>query len=193
MQHWKAIPEFEGFYEVSNLGQVRSLHRMHSSPEGLILKQTADRKGYLFVTLCLDGTSRTQAVHRLVLLAFQGEPKPGQETRHLNGDPKDNRLENLAWGSRKENRADTTKHGRDPHANKTRCIRGHLLFPENTVRKRPPGWRSCLACNRAAGYAHKRKIPLTKDLADSYYHQILEANPTALGRFFVAQNERTTP
>jgi Trp operon repressor len=46
-----------------------------------------------------------------VLRAFRGEPREGEETRHLNGDPSDNRLDNLAWGTKKENSADQIRHG----------------------------------------------------------------------------------
>lgn len=54
---------------------------------------------------------RNHLVHRLILMAFVGKPNPGEECRHLNGDGTDNRIENLRWGTRKENHRDSYQHG----------------------------------------------------------------------------------
>jgi hypothetical protein len=73
-----------------------------------------------------DGERRTRYLHRMVLEAFVGPAPDGMEARHLNGDRFDNRLENLAWGTRKENHADKKRHGtsargeRNPQAKLTR-------------------------------------------------------------------------
>ncbi len=70
-------------------------------------------------------------VHRLVLLAFKGPRPDGQYCRHLNGVPTDNRLANLAWGTKSENTFDKVGHGTHPHASKTTLslieIRGMAL------------------------------------------------------------------
>jgi hypothetical protein len=63
------------------------------------------------VALWKDGGQRTQTVHHLVLKAFVGPPAEGQVCRHLNGQPADNRLENLRWGTPKENSQDMVRHG----------------------------------------------------------------------------------
>lgn len=63
------------------------------------------------VTLFVDGKSIQKSVHRLILEAFDGPCPDGMEARHLNGNKLDNRLRNLAWGTRKENMQDRTKHG----------------------------------------------------------------------------------
>jgi len=119
-ERWRDVPEFEGLYKVSDWGRVRSLDRVTVDSlgrlrrfKGRVLKFKLDRVGYHLVNLCRDGDQATYKVHRLVLLAFVREPEPGQECRHLNGDPADNRLENLAWGTSAENKADKLEHGTD--------------------------------------------------------------------------------
>jgi len=115
MENWKPIPGYEGWYEVSDAGRVRSLERTTShgrKRKQKVLKAVNDGK-YLRVNLSKDNQKRLWLVHQLVLTAFVG-PGNGRikQARHLNGDPEDNRLENLCWGSAKENAADRAKHGR---------------------------------------------------------------------------------
>ena len=113
---WKDVPNYEGEYQVSNIGAVRSLdRRVRNSKKGstrlisgVILKPHLENRGYLTVSL---GRWNPKGIHRLVLSAFV-EPCPkGMECRHLNGTRTDNRLENLCWGTRKENQTDRIKHG----------------------------------------------------------------------------------
>lgn len=87
-------------------------------------------------------------VHRLVATAFLGaEPFHGAVVRHLDGNPANNAVINLAWGSVSENNRDTVRHGRHHLAKKTACAHGHEFTPENTYVWR--GSRHCRACNRA--------------------------------------------
>lgn len=80
------------------------------------LQQTPNSCGYLSVRLSVDGKRTRLAVHRLVARAFLGpKPSPRHEIRHLNGDKTDNSVENLAWGTGKENAADRARHGRTSH------------------------------------------------------------------------------
>jgi hypothetical protein len=67
--------------------------------------------GHLYIRL---HGARTRKVHRLVLLTFLGPCPPGMECLHGDGDPANNRLDNLRWGTHKENVADTRRHGRKP-------------------------------------------------------------------------------
>jgi len=78
-----------------------------SSRSGKFLKPIRDRNGYLYVHL----HSRAMFVHRLVLLAFVGPCPEGYQTRHLNGEPADDRLMNLVWGTKAENDKDRIRHG----------------------------------------------------------------------------------
>ncbi len=77
------------------------------------LKGHRTGKGYVLVSLCHNNQKVTKSVHRLVCLAFHGTPKPASlQVRHLNGNPDDNRPENLAWGTQQENWLDRKAHGR---------------------------------------------------------------------------------
>ena len=105
MEVWKLVPEYDGKYEVSDQGRVRSFQRY---PQGRILRPGRMPSGHLSVAL---GRGNSQCVHKLVLLAFVGATPAKHECRHLNGDPADNRLENLCWGTRSENINDAVRHG----------------------------------------------------------------------------------
>lgn len=115
---WVQIPEFEGRYEVSDFGRVRSVDREVQTSNGQVRRYKGmllspgrqNDFGHVTVMLGRDGGSR--CVHELVLLAFVGPPKEGQECRHLDGDGSNNKLENLCWGSKSENAKDCTRLGR---------------------------------------------------------------------------------
>ena len=105
-EEWRSIVGYEGLYEVSNQGKVKSLERMRSN--GLkcnerILKET-NHLGYILVTLCKDGKQRQFRVHRLVAMAFIPNPENKDFIDHINTIRNDNRVENLRWVTRQENR-----------------------------------------------------------------------------------------
>lgn len=119
---WRDVPGYDGHFEASSFGRVRSKDRivvkktryggvMTQRYYGKILNPHTER-GYKYVHVGVAGRKVRVGVHRLVLLAFHGEGPVGQITRHLNGDPADNRPENLAWGDHQQNMADRKKHGR---------------------------------------------------------------------------------
>ena len=113
-EKWKAIPGYEGWYEVSDRGRVRALERTtrHGRKRKRhVLKAVPQGGSYLRVDLSRDNRQRTRLVHQLVLEAFVG-PANGMQVRHLNGKRQDNRLENLCWGTISENALDRSKHGR---------------------------------------------------------------------------------
>lgn len=95
---WKPIKGFEGFYDVSNFGRVRSLYRKEK-----ILKSAKDKDGYLIVGLYKNGKGKTYMVHRLVWEAFRGSIPKGMQVNHINENKTDNRLENLELVTPKEN------------------------------------------------------------------------------------------
>ncbi|NRO92522.1 hypothetical protein IMAU10033_00431 [Lactobacillus helveticus] len=114
LEHWKAIPGYEGFYEVSDLGRVRSADRIISNPKngkmnlpikGKIRKLAKAHDGYLRVALSKNGKSKTYFVHRLVMNAFCPNPDPKKytEINHKNEITYDNRLQNLEWCTRTYN------------------------------------------------------------------------------------------
>lgn len=114
---WKKVPGHPN-YEVSDTGRVRSLDHEHSYTNrwgtqtrrrvrGRELTPQEAAGGYLIVCL---GRGTCCLVHHLVLDAFTGPRPEGLECRHLNGNPSDNRLSNLRWGTVEENRADSVRH-----------------------------------------------------------------------------------
>lgn len=81
-------------------------------------------RGYLHVTLCVrPGKSQTHRVHRLVCAAFHGPCPDGMECSHLNGNPSDNRPENLAWETRSENHARKHEHGKAQVGDRHGCAK----------------------------------------------------------------------
>lgn len=147
---WRPVPGKEGRYEVSQDGAVRSLPRRVEHPlgpkffRGKILSPRRGRRGRLRVLI--EGVDRY--VHHLVLEAFVGPRPAGQEGRHLNDNPIDNRLENLAWGTRSQNLHDRVRNGIHHQANKTHCPQGHEYNEANT--ERGVRGRRCRACRKEA-------------------------------------------
>jgi NUMOD4 motif/HNH endonuclease len=114
---WKDVPGFEGLYQVSNIGRVKSLARVVPHPGGdLTIKARYLRPGtndrYPYVFLSIYGKPRRFRIHTLVLTAFAGPAPEGHECRHLNDNSADNRWpENLVWGTSAQNKADMIANG----------------------------------------------------------------------------------
>lgn len=155
---WRDIPGWEGFYQVSDDGHVKGLARVSPAADGRVwnvpereLKVTADRLGYCRINLVRQGVRKSPLIHRLVMLAFVGPCPEGLEVRHLNGNPVDNRLENLSYGTRSENQLDAVRHGTHKNSKKTRCSNGHEFTSDNTrTYRRSNGCvlRFCRTCER---------------------------------------------
>lgn len=109
---WKPVPGFVGIYEVSDQGSVRCMRARQGVTVGKILKGKTNKDGYVRVVLNNSPAApKDMLVHVLVLSAFKGPRPEGKESRHLNGVPDDNRLDNLDWGTPVENAADRALHG----------------------------------------------------------------------------------
>lgn len=106
---WKDIKGFEGYYQISSLGRVRSLDRwgkgIKKFYEGKIIAQSKHPTGYMIVSLCKDAKAKTVFMHRLIAEAFIPNPDNKPEVNHINTIRDDNRIENLEWCTRQENRA----------------------------------------------------------------------------------------
>lgn len=141
MEIWKEVAECPA-YEVSNLGRIRRKKPYRSTMVGRVLTPCRHRDGHLLARLSSGGVSKARYVHRVVADAFLAPPPdPGMIVRHLNGNPADNRAENLAWGTHKDNFNDRLIHGtghdgeRNPNAKLTdddvRIIRARHVFGDS--------------------------------------------------------------
>lgn len=162
---WHSVPGWENLYEVSNFGNVRSVTR--TVPLGKSVKTVQGRvlspqkfgtKNHkrLAVKLSRNGEAKVRLVHHLVLEAFVGPRPPGLEGCHNNGNPYDNRPENLRWDSRSANQLDAVKHGTHSEARRTSCPQGHKYDQENTAIL-ANGKRRCRTCNREQERERRRK------------------------------------
>lgn len=112
---WRPVRDYEGLYEVSDFGRVRSLDRIDSGNrnlKGKVLVPCFSTSGYVKVTLCHLGARKDRRIHQMVLEAFTSPaPSTAHHARHHNGVKTDNRLSNLLWGTPKENSADSIRLG----------------------------------------------------------------------------------
>lgn len=121
-EKWKDIPGYEGEYQASTLGRIKSVERRvrgehwkthrefyRTVPERILKPGRYCKSGHVSVVL-RHGSNGTP-VHQLVMRTFVGETPSGMEILHGNGNPEDNRLENLRFGTRRENILDVFKQG----------------------------------------------------------------------------------
>jgi hypothetical protein len=173
-EQWRPVVGFEGVFEVSDHGNVRSLgwigKRGRVHPPGP-LNQSIDPRGYRRVSL----QGSPYLVAPLVLSAFVGPRPPGLDGCHGDGDNANNRLGNLRWGTRSENMQDAVDHGtHTSHGKRTAlatCKKGHdITDPANLYLRdlEVYGRRTCIICKdahnaeknaaRRAATAARRKI-----------------------------------
>lgn len=94
---WKPVRGYKGYYEVSNLGNVKSLK------SGVVMKPQTNNSGYLCLNLSLKGKQRSRLIHRLVASAFIKNPEKKKEVNHIDMDKTNNTVNNLEWVTREEN------------------------------------------------------------------------------------------
>lgn len=183
-ERWLPVVGWEGYYEVSDHGQVRSLDRVIHGRWGrqrcqgrLLTPGCRPRDGRRHVQLCRANSMTPRLVYRLVLEAFVGPCPEGMEGCHNDGDASNDRLSNLRWDTKSENQRDLVRHGTHRQARKTHCPQGHALVSPNLASSKS-GYRNCLACSRARAYwswASKRGQVLDRRvLGDSYYSEIMQ-------------------
>lgn len=97
---WKDIEGYEGYYQISNLGRVKSFHK---SKVGVILKQSTGTFGYIFIELNLRGCAKKFLIHRLVAFSFLHNTQNKKEVNHIDGDKSNNHVSNLEWVTSSEN------------------------------------------------------------------------------------------
>lgn len=169
-ERWLPVLGYEGFYEISDHGRVRSAER--TVPHGERTKQMRGRilKPWLsgggstqrYQIGLSDETGRRQRyyVHILVLEAFIGPRLPGFEACHLDDDGENNWLDNLRWDTRSANEQDKVRNGNHHNAKKTHCKNGHAFTVANT-KFRPGGGRWCRECRRTSSreWARRNYVP----------------------------------
>ncbi len=125
MKEWRKIPGTGGDYEISRCGTVRSVARTITRKNGAILKlpqrelvKWVNSYGYLTVTLS-SPRKHNRGLHQLIAETFIGPRPPGMQVRHLDGNKLNNSVENLAYGTPRENQLDRITHG--THNRGERC------------------------------------------------------------------------
>ena len=161
---WKPIDGYNGLYEVSNFGNVRSIDRYIESKDGWTslkrgcqLKPIDNGAGYKYVALWDKGRQTKFYVHRLVAVAFLGSPPSNEhQVAHFDGDRSNNTLSNLRWATVAENESDKIRHGTYGISRpKALCKRGHPLEGKNV--NIYSGKRTCRACSLMLNYMSRRE------------------------------------
>lgn len=158
-EEWRPVLGYEGQYEVSDHGRVRSLDREIEpysgrgarSVKGRILKPYRSPRNYFRIGLPIPNSRKQRwiRVHVLVLSAFVGPRPPGMQGCHNDGDYCNNHLANLRWDTPSSNIRDAIRHGTHSESRKTHCKRGHPFDDVNTYIA-PRGGRFCRECHRLA-------------------------------------------
>lgn len=188
-EQWRPVVSYEGSYEVSSMGRVRSVDRLVADTSGrtrlfrgrLRRLQVSLADGYQRVTLSHpDRKPVCVTVHKLVAEAFLGVRPPGQQCRHLDGNQLNCAVTNLRWGTGSENQRDQVRHGTHLNSSRAVCIRGHRLAIPNLVGAAArTGQRGCLACHRARvaiRYAKQagKQTSTIDEVANTKYQEILD-------------------
>lgn len=185
-ERWLPIPGYEGWYEVSDHGRVRSVDRTILRRDGVsqrcrghLFATRLNEQGRPVVVLRQADSGSTWRVHALVLLAFVGPRPAGMEACHEDGDRANNRLANLRWDTRSGNRHDSVRHGTHLMTRRLTCPRNHLLSPPNlVVHSAAKRHRECLACRRATvngQHATQTGAPFDfREAADKHYTSIMD-------------------
>ena len=191
-EEWCDIPGYEGFYQASTLGRIRSVKRVvpHDSGAGerrmpgkIIQPWGHSKDGRPIVALSREGFVKKRGVHILVALAFIGlKPHSKSQCCHRDGNVHNNTPGNLYWGDNSTNVQDAIRHGTFAAHNKLSCPWGHKLSAPNLKSGTRNGARACRACANASEWARKLGIkgrpPTPAEVriyADRRYIRIMEA------------------
>jgi len=139
---WRPVAGFEAYYEVSERGDVFSIR------SGRLLSPRPHPHGYTKYQLNVHGKTTYAYAHRIVAEVF-GAPGEGPVVRHMDGNPANNHVSNLAYGTQRDNAADAVAHGTlGPGTHRrTHCINGHDFREHGYVRTN--GYYACRTCNNA--------------------------------------------
>lgn len=121
IEEWKAITGYEGLYEVSNLGRVKSLNYRGTGKCQLMTGGSLSA-GYRYVVLSRDGKTHNQLVHRLVATEFLPNPSNLPQVNHIDEDKSNNCVSNLQWCTPKENMQHGTRLARSKDTRRKNAI-----------------------------------------------------------------------
>ena len=186
-EEWRDVVGWEGYYQISNLGNLQSVARTvirsNGHPQSFRRRDLAPAPslgGYMGFVLQRPGQFKRLYIHQMVLEAFVGPRPTGQQARHKDGKNQNNTLVNLEWGTKRDNEQDKLRHGTDPKTVAGYiCKRGHALKPPN-VQPRGNGspHGACRACGNAHSYLRYHGIAKTpetlQEVADRYYDRIMD-------------------
>lgn len=115
---WKDITGYEGLYQVSSLGNVKSLDRYvkhyrggNCFKKGATLKPSKNRKGYYLIVLAKEGISRSKSIHRIVAETFIPNQQNKPQVNHKDGNKTNNSVQNLEWATQEENMTHAFENG----------------------------------------------------------------------------------
>lgn len=179
---WRDIKGWEGHYQVSDTGLIRSVYRVVMRKNGnplprrpRIRKTPLTPAGYQSIRLNRDGKGESQTVHRIVAEAFIPNPDNLPVVRHLNDVKTDNRVENLAWGTWSDNEYDKVRNKKHHQTAKTKCSKGHPFSGDNLAiyhRKSGGVSRICKECSRESSRQSNQRLkglePPTHGTARAY-------------------------
>lgn len=146
---WKDIEGYEGLYQVSNFGNVKSLNYRHTGKEKLL--KARNNKGYLIICLWRDSKQKTFKVHRLVATAFLPNPDSLPQVNHISEDKTNNTVSNLEWCSAEYNSNYGTRIQRiienttnnQKKSKKVLCIETGKIYPSTRQVERELGFNNC--------------------------------------------------
>lgn len=147
-EEWKPIPGYEGYYELSSTGKVRSVgHTVKSkggarTTNGRVRRQYQGTNGYMYVNLSVCNKSYRKTVHRLIALAFIPNPGNLPEINHIDGDKTNNNVSNLEWCTHKYNTQHAYDKGLNSNKRRVRCIETGMVFDSTADASAYLGYKS---------------------------------------------------
>lgn len=150
---WKPMYGYEGFYEISNMGRIKSLPRNNVATERIIKPHINKHNGYMYVSLSKNNERKTRRVHPLVMKSFTDYRcdgyDPNQQIDHINCDKTDNRLENLEVVTQSENGFRAWRNGLiTPCSKKVICLDTGIVYDSLTEAAHSVGGRKCGSITR---------------------------------------------
>ena len=166
---WEDIKDFEGLYQVSNYGNIKSLPKNHryGSKSEKILKPKSDKQGYLVVDLSKFGKVKRYRIHRLVAQEFIPNPDNKPTVNHINGIKNDNNLNNLQWATYSEQNIHLWNNGlrkvSDEWVNKMKKINTGRNHTEKTKKHLSKKFREQYKNGRVSWNKGKKLEPLSEE------------------------------